>query len=176
MLARSTLRVHVLVCLTAVVVSACSGSSDKPPAETGDPTAASSGKACAFFTENEVTSLFGTRPQQTTDPYGTGGTTSNCPWMAKAGGEQFLLQVAFFDGLEHYDKSFKSGAKNVASLGDRAFIIKGTLSGVTIEFVRTSKTYFVLFSIAKIASPTRNDANAKADQLLALIKQNLSRL
>ena len=39
-----------------------------------------------------------------------------------------------------------------------------------------NKTYFFLFSIAKTASPTQNDANAKSQQLLALIKRDLPRL
>lgn len=180
MFARSKVRVSVAVCLSVVSVGACGGSSDKSstalPSTSGGSTAVASDKACAFFNETEVTSLFGTRPQQTSDPYGIGGTTSNCLWKAAAGGKQRLLQIGIFDGMQHYADSDKFGAENVAGLGDKAFIKKGDLGGVTIEFVRAGKTYFVLFSIAKTSGATRNDANAEADQLVALIKQNMSRL
>jgi hypothetical protein len=39
-----------------------------------------------------------------------------------------------------------------------------------------STTYFVRFSIAKTNAATQNDANAQADELVALVEHNLSRL
>jgi len=186
---RSVLRA-TLLCLAAVSVNACGGStartSTKPPSgvgtsapdttTAGDSTAWTHSKACTFFNATEVASLFGTRPRQTFDPFGIGGTESNCLWKATAGGEQSLLQIAIFDGMQHYEKSDKSGAQNLPGFGDKAFIKEGDIGGVSLEFVRANKTYFFLFSMAKTASATRNDANAKADQLLALIRSNTSRL
>ena len=180
MSARSTLSACALICLTVLTASACGGSSAKTSEKAaggGDGSrAGSKSTACTFFHENEVATLFATRPQQTFDPYGIGGAASNCLWKANSGGEQYLLQIAIFNGVRHYDKSDKSGAQNLPGFGVKGFIEKGDIGGVTLEFVRANKTNFFLFSIAKTQMATRNDANAKADQLLALIKRNLTRL
>jgi len=181
-------RASIVLCATVGLATACGGSSAEPSAippvgsvstttagTSGDSTGASS-PACTFFHEDEVATLFDTTPQQTFDPYGVGGPTSNCLWKADAGGKQYLLQVAFFDGEQHYAASDKSGSANLAGFGDKGFIHQGDIAGISLEFVRANKTYFFLFSIAKTLSPTQNDANAKSQQLLALIKSNLPRL
>lgn len=160
-------------CLVVVLAGACS---DGHGSSSASQSASSESVACGYFNEREVTSLFGTRPQREVDPLGIGGSTSNCLWKANTGGSQYFLHVAVYDGTQHYAQSDRSNAKDLSGLGDEAFIDEGTLGGVNVEFVRANKTYFVLFSIAQTSGATRNDANPKAGELLALMRKNLSRL
>ena len=78
-----------------------------------------------------MTTLLGTRPQQEVDPLGIGGTASNCLWKARTGGKQYFLQIAFFNGITHYEESDKFGSTNLAGFGDKGFIKKGDLGGVS---------------------------------------------
>jgi hypothetical protein len=139
--------------------------------------------ACELLTQGDASALFGVAPAKP-ETATIGGPESACLWRADVGDEHAILQVAVFKGREHYDRSEKSGSRPLNGFGDSGFIDSGCSQGVApttcagpvqLEFLRGGNTYFVLYSLANAKTPTHNAAYDRVDQLLARLKDNVSK-
>jgi hypothetical protein len=185
-------RVGVALLLGSVLVpaSACSSSSKDSSANStagGSTTVATSptgskavaaGTACRYVDQSDATTLFGINATQL-PPTQTQIPESECLWRAAdTEGRIHLLQVHVCGSDAAYGPKFFPHRQEVTGLGEKAFIDRGQAeNGVTVQFLRDGQMFSVNYSISAAESSAANkDALAKADQLLTMLKQNVSRL
>jgi hypothetical protein len=183
-----------LVCVFAAAIGACGGGSSKhatanqanqnvsatSPAtsKSGSGNKAGSDAACKLVSQDDATKLFTVPAQPGTKTMDIPHMTSQCHWKAEdADNHNWRVDISVFDTAAAYGESQFPGAEHVVGLGDKAFVQKSdSLAGVTIQFVHADQTFQVNYAIANVLATTPKHATDQTDQLIAMLKANVSQL
>lgn len=177
-------RAEVLVVVAALALGACSsGSSDdasgSTPSSAGTQGNGTDGSdvACKLVTQADATKLFGVEAI-TAENASPGNEISVCMWQASdAENHGFLLQVRVYGDEFHYggDTNLFPNAESISGLGDKAFVNNGP-AGADVQFVKDGKTYSVNYGITNVMAEKKLSAADQADELVAIVKANSSRV
>jgi hypothetical protein len=160
--------------VAASVLGACGGGSGGSDDEAKAPP---TNAACTLVTKEDATTLFGVEADAS-DNASPGDEASVCMWEADDGdNHSYLLQVRVYDDEYHYGGEIFPTAEEISGLGDKAFVNKGeSIAGTDVQFVQGGKTYTVNYGISNVMAKVKKSAADQADELVAIIRANSSKV
>jgi len=168
-----------LVVVVALLGAAACGSSAKAADPKGTPAtnAPLDSAACSYLNAADATALFGIAAAQTPDTARDPAARASCVWKATDNDHHiFLLQIRLYNDAAQYTDT-QPNSEHIIGLGTKAVIRKQAGMGSTeVRFVQAGKLGVVSYVVTNIAAKQRKNAFDQADQLVTMMKRNLSRL